>query len=161
MSLADALKEFSKVQDRYSEFGAHDTEPRGVLADLIEQVHLGVDPDVPDTAAGWQLFSDMAGCGAAATAMATAGRAVVEEWLQTETRVRWVTPHAGLTCCLRLPDLMQDGPFVGHLREKYDTQVVPGTFFEAPGFVRLGYGIDPDDLREALANFSAALDDLI
>ena len=61
-----------------------------------------------------------------------------------------MTPQAGITGCIRLPDLMNDVPFVEHLRDRYDTQVVPGTFFEAPGFIRLSFGVDPAMLEEAL-----------
>jgi len=55
---------------------------------------------------------------------------------------------------------MQDVPFAQHLRDRYDTQVVPGSFFEAPGFVRLSFGVDPATLEQGLASFSSALDDL-
>jgi aspartate/methionine/tyrosine aminotransferase len=55
---------------------------------------------------------------------------------------------------------MQDAPFAQHLRERYDTQVVPGSFFEAPGAVRLSFGVEPAILEQGLANLSAALDDL-
>jgi aspartate/methionine/tyrosine aminotransferase len=91
---------------------------------------------------------------------ATAGRKVVERWLAAESRVSWVAPAAGITGCLRLPDLMQDGVFCEHLRERYETQVVPGTMFEAPGFVRLSFALEPSRLEQALANISATLDDL-
>lgn len=88
------------------------------------------------------------------------GREIVQRWVQSEERVSWVAPHAGITGCVRLPDLMQEGPFAQHLRERYDTQVVPGSFFEAPGFIRLSFGVKPADLEQGLANISAALDDL-
>jgi aspartate/methionine/tyrosine aminotransferase len=55
---------------------------------------------------------------------------------------------------------MQDLAFTQHLRERYDTQVVPGTMFEAPGSVRVSFNLPLDQLEQALANFSAALDDL-
>ena len=89
-----------------------------------------------------------------------AGRDVVQRWVESEERVTWVAPHGGITGCVRLPDLMQDVSFAQHLRERYDTQVVPGSFFEAPGFVRLSFGVEPADLEQALGNFSASLDDL-
>ncbi|MEM6992334.1 MAG: aminotransferase class I/II-fold pyridoxal phosphate-dependent enzyme [Myxococcota bacterium] len=95
-----------------------------------------------------------------ASAVSAAGQAVVQDWLAKETRVGWVPPTAGITGCVRLPHLMQDVPFAEHLRERYETQVVPGSFFEAPGTVRLSFGVDPATLRDGLAAFSAALDDL-
>ncbi|NJK31871.1 MAG: aminotransferase class I/II-fold pyridoxal phosphate-dependent enzyme, partial [Deltaproteobacteria bacterium] len=64
------------------------------------------------------------------------------------------------TGLLRLPELMQDVPFAQHLRERYDTQVVPGTLFEAPGSVRVSFNLPAADLEQALANISSALDDL-
>jgi aspartate/methionine/tyrosine aminotransferase len=84
----------------------------------------------------------------------------VERWLQGEARVEWVPPSAGQTCLVRLPELMDDLAFAAHLRERHDTQVVPGAFFEAKGFVRLSFGVPPDQLETALANFSVALDEL-
>jgi aspartate/methionine/tyrosine aminotransferase len=133
------------------------------VADAIARAtdYLYVDAPISTLSLGQRVLAQADNLQAHAAEVASAGRAIVTHWLETERRVRWVSPHAGLTCCLRLPDLMHDGPFVGHLREKYDTQVVPGTFFEAPGFVRLGFGVDPADLTEALAHFSAALDDLL
>ena len=71
-----------------------------------------------------------------------------------------MAPAFGLTGLVRLPELTQDLPFAEHLRERYDTQVVPGSMFEAPGYVRLSFGLDAEGLEQGLANFSAALDDL-
>ncbi|TPV96402.1 MAG: aminotransferase class I/II-fold pyridoxal phosphate-dependent enzyme [Myxococcales bacterium FL481] len=88
------------------------------------------------------------------------GRRIVERWLDAETRVRWTRPDAGLTGLVELPALMSDRELSHHLRERYDTQVVPGALFEAPGNVRLSYGLPDAALEQALANFSDALDDL-
>lgn len=92
---------------------------------------------------------------------AAAGRRVVERWLSAESRITWVPPSAGITGLLRLPEFLGDGPFCDHLRERYDTQVVPGSMFEAPGHVRISFGLPSEDLEQALANLSATLDDLL
>ena len=52
-----------------------------------------------------------------------------------------------------------DLEFARHLRDHYGTQVVPGSMFEAPGSVRVSFNLPPDQLEEALATVSAALDD--
>jgi aspartate/methionine/tyrosine aminotransferase len=96
-----------------------------------------------------------------ARAIAREGRKIVDRWLQSEKRVAWIPPADGLSGCVRLPELLQDLPFCEHLRSRYETQVVPGSMFEAPGFVRLSYGLDAQRLDQGLANFSAALDDLV
>ena len=80
---------------------------------------------------------------------------------RTRGTVRLGTATAfGLTGALRLPTWLPDAQFADHLRQRYDTQIVPGTMFEAPGTLRLSFGLPPEDLERALANISAALDDL-
>jgi aspartate/methionine/tyrosine aminotransferase len=44
------------------------------------------------------------------------------------------------------------------LREKYETTVVPGEFFEMPRHFRLGIGGDTPELHAGLERLSAALD---
>jgi aspartate/methionine/tyrosine aminotransferase len=46
------------------------------------------------------------------------------------------------------------------LREKYDTSVVPGRFFEMPNHFRIGLGGEPEILEEGLKRLGAALDEL-
>lgn len=74
----DAVRQFGRTQSRYGAFGAYDTEPCGVFAQLLERLHAGDVPEIPSTAVGWQLFSDMPGSAEAATALATAAAAVIE-----------------------------------------------------------------------------------
>jgi aspartate/methionine/tyrosine aminotransferase len=47
-----------------------------------------------------------------------------------------------------------------HLREHYDTAVVPGRWFEMPDHFRVGLGVPTDDLEAGLKRLGAALDDL-
>ncbi|MEM7159340.1 MAG: aminotransferase class I/II-fold pyridoxal phosphate-dependent enzyme [Myxococcota bacterium] len=122
--------------------------------------YLHVDEPVSTLMLGARVLRDSERLTAWTKRVGSAGQAIVQKWIDNEPRVSWVAPHAGLSGCVRLPDLMNDGPFVEHLRERYQTQVVPGSFFEAPGFIRLSFGVDPADLEEALANISSALDDL-
>ena len=92
--------------------------------------------------------------------LAGAGRRVLERWVQGEGRIEWVTPLAGMHALLRLPVGVSDLGFANHLRARYETQVVPGSVLEAPGFVRLCFAAPGPMLEQGLANFSAALDDL-
>jgi len=46
------------------------------------------------------------------------------------------------------------------LREKYETSVVPGSFFEMPAHFRIGLGGDSETLTAGLERVSSALDDL-
>jgi hypothetical protein len=47
-----------------------------------------------------------------------------------------------------------------HLRERFDTAIVPGHWFERPDHFRVGFGLPTDEFGEALARLGAALDDL-
>jgi aspartate/methionine/tyrosine aminotransferase len=122
--------------------------------------YLHVDEPVSTMVLGARVLREAERLTAWADRVSNAGREVVQRWIEGETRVSWVAPRAGITGCVRLPDLMQDVPFAQHLRERYDTLVVPGSFFEAPGAVRVSFGVDPAILEQGLANVSAALDDL-
>jgi aspartate/methionine/tyrosine aminotransferase len=46
------------------------------------------------------------------------------------------------------------------LRERYDTSVVPGRWFEMPDHFRVGFGLPTEDLEEGLERLGHALDDL-
>jgi aspartate/methionine/tyrosine aminotransferase len=93
--------------------------------------------------------------------LAGAGRRVVERWVQGESRIEWIPPHAGLHTLVRLPVGVSDLAFAAHLRARYETQVIPGSVLEAPQCVRLGFAAATPVLEQGLANFSAALDDLL
>lgn len=137
---------------------AGDPDAARVIRAATDYLH--VDEPVSTLELGARVLADADRLTAWAGRVSSAGKAVVERWMETEPRVSWVPPQAGITGCIRLPDLMNDVPFVDHLRDRYDTQVVPGSFFEAPGFVRLSFGVPPALLEEGLANISATLDDL-
>jgi aspartate/methionine/tyrosine aminotransferase len=45
------------------------------------------------------------------------------------------------------------------LRERYDTAVVPGRWFEMPDHFRVGFGVPADDFAEGLSRLGTALDE--
>jgi aspartate/methionine/tyrosine aminotransferase len=47
-----------------------------------------------------------------------------------------------------------------HLRERYDTAIVPGRWFEMPDHFRIGFGLSADNFAEAVSRLGSALDDL-
>jgi hypothetical protein len=79
-------------------------------------------------------------------------------WAQSERRLVF-PPNDGVTFAYcQLPDGVLAEPFCEFLVEKFDTRVVSGVFFGDPDFIRIGFALPPDVLKEGLQRLSAALD---
>jgi len=93
-----------------------------------------------------------------ARALLTANRALLDAFLDTRSDLECVRPPAGSVVFPRLREGEPDR-FFKLLREKYETSVVPGAFFEAPRHFRLGIGGETEALRAGLEKLGAALDE--
>ncbi len=93
-----------------------------------------------------------------ARALLTANRALIDAFLDSRRDLECFRPPAGTVF---FPRLIQGQPeaFLNLLREKYETTVVPGTFFEMPRHFRIGIGGETQGLQAGLERLSAALDD--
>jgi hypothetical protein len=85
-------------------------------------------------------------------------RRVAAGFLGTRPDLAIAMPQAGTTLAPRWRGDVT--PLCTLLRERYETTVVPGHFFELPDHVRIGLGGDPADLAEGLRRLGLALDDL-
>lgn len=72
-----AAASWFNASEKNSKFGAADTEPRGVFADIVAALVDDEPPFVPDDAQGWQLFSDMKGNYFAAKSLTTAANRLI------------------------------------------------------------------------------------
>ncbi len=86
-------------------------------------------------------------------------RALLKAFLDSRKDLLAIWPEAGSIVFPQLPSGHADA-FVQFLREKYETGVVPGRFFEAPDHIRIGVGGPTEMVRESLSRVSAALDEL-
>ena len=86
-----------------------------------------------------------------------ANRALLNAFLDSRRDLKCFRPSAGTVV---FPRLTRGDPeaFLRLLREKYETSVVPGEFFEMPQHFRIGIGGDTASLRAGLERLSAALD---
>ncbi len=84
-------------------------------------------------------------------------RRLLEAFLDSRADLECFRPVAGTVV---FPRLTKGDPaaFFQLLREKYETSVVPGEFFELPRHFRLGIGGETTALREGLERLGAALD---
>ena len=85
-------------------------------------------------------------------------RAVLDSFLDSRNDLPCFRPPAGSVVFPCLPDGEPEA-FFKLLREKYETSVVPGEFFEMPRHFRLGIGGETAALQAALERLGAALDD--
>ena len=94
---------------------------------------------------------------ARARTLLDANRVLLDQFLDSRGDLECFRPPGGTVV---FPRLVQGDTemFVKLLREKYETTVVPGRFFEMPQHFRVGIGGDTGDVRGGLERLSAALD---
>ena len=93
-----------------------------------------------------------------ARALLTTNRALLDAFLDSRADLESFRPPAGTVFFPRLPKGDTEA-FFKLLREKYETSVVPGAFFESPRHFRLGIGGETAPLRDGLERLGAALDE--
>jgi len=86
-------------------------------------------------------------------------RAMLNQFLDSRDDLEVIRPETGSIMFPRVKSGNAER-FFELLREKYETSVVPGRFFEMPDHFRIGMGGDPDIFREGLRRIGAALDEL-
>jgi aspartate/methionine/tyrosine aminotransferase len=92
-------------------------------------------------------------------AMLSANRALFNQFVASRVDLECMRAKHGITAFPRW--LGGDSDRVDTLlRERYDTAVVPGRWFDMPDHFRIGLGIPTADLEQGLARLGAALDDL-
>jgi aspartate/methionine/tyrosine aminotransferase len=124
-----------RLNDLFGSVAAHTAERMSVMAfDRLQQ------------------FQDRA------RAILKRNRPLLDAFLDSRTDLECFRPAAGTVVFPRL--LTGDAAgFFERLREKYETTVVPGSFFEMPEHFRIGIGGDSENLRAGLGRLSTALDE--
>ena len=88
----------------------------------------------------------------------SANRYILDQFLDSQGQLNCFRPLGGT---IVFPRLNHDDPkaFLKLLRDKYETTVVPGMFFEMPQHFRIGIGGDTGELRAGLERLNAAIDE--
>jgi len=86
---------------------------------------------------------------------------VLEGWVRRRGALfRLVPPRAGAIAYLGYGWPVNSTQLVNRLREEQSVLVVPGDHFGMDGFLRVGFGNEPEDLRAGLERIDAVLDRL-
>ncbi len=88
-----------------------------------------------------------------------ANRPVLKAFLESRDDLEYLFPNHGTVAFPRLRFGTVEA-LDRLLREKYETGVVPGSYFDMPQHFRIGIGGDPEMTREALVRLGAGLDEL-
>ena len=96
---------------------------------------------------------------ARARALVSINRKILDAFLDSQPELECVRPPAGTVVFPRLRQGDAEG-FIQVLREKYETSVVPGAFFEMPQHFRIGIGGATAELQAGLERLGAALGEL-
>ncbi len=139
-------------------FGWLVASPARIEAALLYNDYISVLYPNPGAWVGVSALDHLATLSARARAYQDRGRAIVQAWIDGRDDVSWVPPDAGIIGLPRLEGVDDTHAFVDRLLAEHGTLVVPGEFFEAPGHVRLGFGVDEAILREGLERIGRALD---
>ncbi len=94
-----------------------------------------------------------------ARALLEANRPLVERFLDSRADLECARPKYGTVVFPRLKSGDVDR-LCQILRDKYETTVVPGRFFEMPDHFRIGLGGDTEILAAGLQRLRSALDEL-
>jgi aspartate/methionine/tyrosine aminotransferase len=86
-------------------------------------------------------------------------RRLLNQFLDTREDLETIRPEFGTIMFPRLKSGSVDR-LCELLREKYETSIVPGRFFEMPGHFRIGFGGDSESLEQGLERLGAALDQI-
>jgi aspartate/methionine/tyrosine aminotransferase len=86
-------------------------------------------------------------------------RVLVNEFLDGRDELEAVRPEFGTIVFPRMKQ-WTTARLIEMLRTKYETSVVPGSFFEMPAHFRLGVAGDTETLTEGLRRLGAALDEI-
>ena len=104
-------------------------------------------------------FDHLAQFGERARALLSTNRPLVDEFLDSRADLECYRPAHGTVVFPRLKSGDPEKLFA-LLREKYETTVVPGRFFEMPQHFRLGFSGNTEELRGGLERLGAALDEI-
>ena len=75
---------------------------------------------------------------------------IVRRWIETLDRLTHVPPEAGAIALVRYNHPIRSSQLAERLRDERSVLVVPGDFFEMDGYLRIGFGSDPEYLTSAL-----------
>ncbi len=121
--------------------------------------HLFVDLPAPSASLAIRVFKRIDRFAHRTQAIYDAGIRIFSQWIVSQGSLYWYGNDGAVFAYLRLPKDLTAAEFCQALRSRYDTQVVPGTFFEQPDHIRVGLGVPEDELSGGLERIGQVIAD--
>lgn len=87
--------------------------------------------------------------------------AIMKKWLDSHADVlEYVAPSAAAICFIKQNTGIDSLDLVIRLMKEKSVLISPGEHFEVPGYLRIGFGTEPEHLESALTKISELLDEL-
>ena len=80
-----------------------------------------------------------------------------ERWLRETPGIQATVPERGIIAFARVAGVSDTAELVRYLQRQQQVDVVPGEFFDSPGYLRIGCGVPPATLREGLARLATGI----
>ena len=82
------------------------------------------------------------------------GKEILLSWAKSEPQIRLVSPCGGTTALLGYNFDFPSADLCKNLQEKTGVMILPGSTLEMEGYLRVGYGNNPEKLKKGLEIFS-------
>ena len=130
------------------------------LCHRMKRIHdfYGVNPAHPADLISVIALDHLDKVWARAEKILAANRPVLDAFLNSRHDLEYFHPQHGTIVFPRLTRGSVE-ELTALLREKYETSVVPGSFFDMPKHFRIGIGGEPEMTREALRRLGLAMDE--
>jgi aspartate/methionine/tyrosine aminotransferase len=125
----------------------------------LRKAHINMSsPVISGAAVGLGVLNVANGIREEAIELASTGGEIVDQWAMVTEGIGWLRSEGPGFGCVKLPGHVEDDLAFGELLyEKYGVFLVPGTYFEVPGTLRICWLQCGGRLEQALENIGKAL----
>jgi aspartate/methionine/tyrosine aminotransferase len=117
----------------------------------------GVGP-IPTDRLAWLAFAHLDRLRERARSILEPNLQLLESFVRARADLEWVRPTGGNVAFPRVRGLPDTADFARRLQVDYDTAIVPGHFFGAPGHFRIAFSCERGTLEGGLDRLGRALD---
>jgi aspartate/methionine/tyrosine aminotransferase len=82
---------------------------------------------------------------------------IVRRWIERQEGLSHIPPEAGAIVFIHHQHPIRSSELTDRLRDERSVLVVPGDFFDMDGYLRIGFGSDPEYLESALSHIGEFL----